>query len=118
MSDYNYFSAQSIEAATGAIRQEAKTWYKLSDQMRVVATNSAHLDLDLAAFMVADSLTGAATADALMHAYDTMQRLLSTLLKEATTELEQFGDALNKSADWYERSDANAVVNLDKIWSK
>ena len=117
MGDYNYNSPQSIEAATDAIRKESEKWYRLSDRMERIHQTTRSLTLELTAFMVVDPATGQIAAADLKIAYDQMHDKLTTLFAQATTEFELFGNALRRAADAYERSDANAAINLKKIWT-
>jgi|HigsolmetaAR206D_1030411.scaffolds.fasta_scaffold09158_2 Protein of unknown function (DUF2580). len=116
MGDYNYYTKQSIEVATDAIREESKKWYRLSDRMERIYQTTRSLSLELAAFMVVDPVTGPIAAADLKRTYDGMHNKLTTLFQQATKELELFGDALKRAADAYERSDANSAVNLNEIW--
>lgn len=116
MSDYNYYSSHTIEVAVDAIRDEAKKWYALSERMAKVYQTTQSLELAPSAFTVIDpTIAGVAVAD-LKGAYDQMHARLLTLFKEATTQLDLFGDALRRAADAYERSDANSAINLKEIW--
>ncbi|MFC6022396.1 hypothetical protein ACFP2T_40355 [Plantactinospora solaniradicis] len=116
MGDYNYYSEKSIQVATEAIRVEAKKWHGLSDKMATISRETSNLDLEITAFLVTDA-TGAVTAYDLKHAYDQMHGLLDKVLKQAVTELDQFGNALYKIADWYEDSDQNSVARMEKFWT-
>jgi hypothetical protein len=116
MGDYNYFSGEAMSAATDAIRDEAKNWKELSGEMDAVRQTVAGFGLTLPAFAVTDLMAGAATID-LKSGYDQMHSYLVTLCTQAAEQFEIFGNALTKAADWYEESDANAVVNIDQIYS-
>jgi hypothetical protein len=114
MTDYNWFSQDAIEVAVDGIRDEAKKWYGFSDQMDRIASLAASQTLQLSAFAVTD-LSGPVTASDLKGAYDKMHNWLTDLFKQAAGEFDNFGKALNKCADWYETTDANAAQNFDEI---
>jgi hypothetical protein len=114
MSDYNWYSKQTVQVAAEGLRDEAKKWYGLSDRMTGVSASGMGQSLELTAFAVTD-LSGPITAADLKSGYDKMYTWLNQLFKEAITEFDSFGDALVKCADWYETSDANSVQNFDEI---
>jgi hypothetical protein len=114
MSDYNWFSKETVEVATEGLREEAKKWYGLSDRMGTVSTSAMDQNLEVSAFAVTD-ITGAVTTTDLKAGYDKMYDWLNALFKQAVTEFDSFGDALGKCADWYETSDANSAQNFDEI---
>jgi hypothetical protein len=114
MTDYNWYSEEALEVAADGIREEAKKWFALSDRMGRVATLTADQGLAMSAFAVTD-VTGPVTASDLKQGYDKMHYWLTDLFRQATTELDTFGEALKKCADWYETSDADAAQNFDEI---
>jgi hypothetical protein len=114
VTDYNWFSRETVQVATEGIRAEAKKWYGLSDRMTTVSTLAADQNLELTAFAVTD-ISGPVTAADLKSGYDKMYNWLNALFKQAVTEFDTFGDALVKCADWYETSDANSAQNFDEI---
>jgi len=114
MTDYNWYSHDAVEAAVDGIRDEAKKWFGLSDRMEQVAALAADQNLELTAFAVTD-LSGPVTAADLKQGYDKMHHWLTDLFRQAVGEFDTFGKALNKCADWYEGSDADAAQNFDDI---
>jgi hypothetical protein len=114
MTDYNWYSKETVQVAAEGLREEAKKWYGLSDRMVGVSTSASAQSLELTAFAVTD-LSGPITAADLKSAYDKMYDWLNQLFKEGVTRFDEFGDALGKCADWYETSDANSAQNFDEI---
>lgn len=110
--------SNGFEVVVDAIRREGRKWYDLSDDMSPVAAMTASLHLGTTSFLVCDQLIGNLSATDLKTAYDSMHELLSRLLREATIELEQVGDAILRSADRYEAGDQDVVGRLEQIWSE
>ena len=115
MADYNWFSDQNIKVACEGLREEAQTWFNLSDRMTTVSNETAALSLEVSAFIVPDPITGPIAAVDLHGAYTSMHTYLSALFKEATDRFDELGNALIKCADWYAQADENSAQDFDKI---
>ena len=115
MGDYNWFSEENIQVAADGIRKEGTKWFELSDRMSTVSGAAKEQTLTVGAFAVTDALSGPVTAFDLASAYQKMYDWLNGLFSEGVTEMDKFGDALKKIADWYEESDANSAQNFDEI---
>ncbi|MEO3925148.1 hypothetical protein ABGB07_14950 [Micromonosporaceae bacterium B7E4] len=115
MSDYDWFSAESIEAATDGIRAEAKKWFGFSDKMETIAQSMASLTLQPTAFLVIDPGTAAMTMTDQYGAYHKTHGWLTGLFQDATTKFDEFGNALNKCADEYDRTDGRSKASFDEI---
>jgi hypothetical protein len=112
--EYPYFTEEAIEVATEGIRAEAKKWFGFSDQMATIATSMGGMTLQPTAFAVID-LTGIMTTGDQSGAYTKTQEWLTTLFRDATGKMELFGDALNKCADEYDRTDGQSAKTFDTI---
>jgi hypothetical protein len=115
MTDYDWLSEESVEAATDGIRGEAKKWFGFSDKMDTVAQNMAGLTLGPTAFMVIDPGTALMTATDQHGAYSKTHGWLTGLFRDAAKKFDQFGNALNKCADEYDRTDGRSAASFDKI---
>jgi hypothetical protein len=95
-----------------AVHAEAGKWRALADRMAPVHTDVGKLALYPSAFFFADvvSVAGHTEAYAAFHAW------YVRLLADATTEFEQIGDALDKSADAYANADTRSSVDLRSIY--
>jgi hypothetical protein len=114
MTDYDWYSAASVEVATEGMRAEAKKWYGFSDTMETVAQNMAGMTLRSTAFAVIDVSSSMTMTD--QHgAYSTTQGWLTGLFRDATTRFNELGDALRKCADEYDRTDGRTVNSFDTI---
>ncbi|MDT4992528.1 MAG: hypothetical protein QOH97_2420 [Actinoplanes sp.] len=114
MGDYNWFSHQNIEVAADGMRDEAKKWYRFSDDVTAVSSVAQSLNLEASAFAVTD-ISGVVSTFDLKAGYDKMYEWLNALFQQAATEFEGMGKALVKNAEWYERSDADSAQNFDQI---
>jgi uncharacterized protein YukE len=114
--DYDYYSPQALRAAGNAIREEAKKWDGMSDDMAKVASSAKDLWLTPVAFMVADPWAGPAVAADQFVAYNEVQKMLCSLFDGAVTEFGQLGDALRKNATEYEKSDERSYINISDIY--
>lgn len=112
--EYPYFTPEAIEVATEGIRAEAKKWFGFSDQMGGIATAMGGLTLLPTAFAVID-ITGIMTSADQSGAYKKTQDWLTALFRDATGKMEQFGEALNKCADEYDRTDGQSAKTFDTI---
>lgn len=103
-----------IKLVLGSLEAEANKWRRLSEDMGKVRADIARLTLYPSAFFFADvvSVAGHATA------YDAFHDWLIELASEATTEFDQIGAALDKSADLYAASDTRAAGDLTRIYGK
>ena len=114
MPDYDWFSDENIQVAANGIRDEGTKWFELSYRMGTVSSAAKGQTLTVAAFAVTD-ITGPITAFDLSSAYQQMYDWLNGLFTEGVTEMDKFGQALKKVADWYEESDENSAQNFDEI---
>ncbi|GAA2511487.1 hypothetical protein [Winogradskya humida] len=112
--EYPYFTPEAIEVATGAVRDEAKKWFGFSDTMAGVTTAMGGLTLSATAFAVID-ITGVMTGADQSGAYTTTQEWLTSLFSDATGKMDRFGDALNRCADEYDRTDGLSAKSFDTI---
>jgi hypothetical protein len=101
-----------VTVITSAVRDEAKKWRDLSDKLAPVKSTTDGLVLSQSAFFIGDVNAG-------MHsdAYEGFRSFMSAVLAGGVTEFEQVGDALDKIADAYDKSDAIAELDLNKIYS-
>ena len=99
------------EVVTDALRQEAKKWFALSDEMETVAGNVGRLTLDTSAFWCGDGISIAAGP-----IYDGYQRFVQERCGEGAVEFEQMAGALNRAADEYDGSDEVSAATLTKIY--
>lgn len=114
MTDYDWFSAEGVEAATDGMRAEATKWYGFSDTMEAVTQNMASMTLQPNAFAVID-VSSAMTMTDQHGAYATTQTWLTGLFRDATARFNEMGDALRKCADNYDRTDGRSADSFDEI---
>ncbi|GAA2564226.1 hypothetical protein GCM10010435_40620 [Winogradskya consettensis] len=112
--EYPYFTPEAIEVATHAVHDEAKKWFGFSDRMADVSSAMGGMTLSATAFAVID-ITGIMTGTDQSGAYTTTQEWLTSLFTDATGKMERFGDALNKCADEYDRTDGLSAKSFDTI---
>jgi hypothetical protein len=112
--EYPYFTDEAIEVATEAVRAEAKKWFGFSDRMSEISTAMAGLTLEPSAFAVID-ISRMVTSSDQSGAYDATQQWLTSLFKDASGKMDRFGDALNKNADEYDRTDGMSAKSFDTI---
>ena len=99
------------EVVTDALRQEAKKWFALSDEMETVAANVSRLTLDTSAFWCGDGISIAAGP-----IYAGYQQFVKDRCGEGSVEFEQVAGALNRAADEYDGSDEVSAATLTKIY--
>ena len=112
--EYPYFTAEAIEVATEAVRDEAKKWFGFSGQMADIATAMGAMTLLPTAFAVVD-ITGVMASADQSGSYTATQEWLTRLFRGATGEMELFGEALLKCADEYDRTDGQSAQSFDTI---
>jgi hypothetical protein len=100
-----------VEVVTDALRQEAKKWRALSDELADVAGNVAQLTLDASAFWCGDNISVAAAP-----IYASYQEFVLDRCREGATECEEIAGALNRAADLYDGSDHVSAEILTKIY--
>jgi hypothetical protein len=114
MTDFDWYSPSSVEAATEGIRGEATKWYGFADTMETVAKAMAGMTLEPTAFAVIDVSTGLTMTD--QHgAYSKTQWWLTDLFRDATNRFNELGDALKTIANDYERTDGRSAGSFDAI---
>jgi hypothetical protein len=101
-----------VTVITAAVRDEAKKWRDLSDQLAPVKATTDGLVLSLSAFFIGDVNAGLHS-----EAYEGFRSFMSTVLAGGVTEFEQVGDALDKIADAYDAADDIAALDLNQIYS-
>lgn len=101
-----------ISVVIEAVRNEAKKWFRFSDQMEPINAAAEGLDLDMSAFFIGDVNVGPHD-----QAYDGFHSYMVNILRGAVTEFDQIGVALNKVADAYDEADAVVSLNLNEIWT-
>ncbi|HEX8345241.1 MAG TPA: hypothetical protein VF657_10995 [Actinoplanes sp.] len=112
--EYPYFTAEAIEVATEAVRGEARKWFEFSNQISDIATAMGVMTLQPAAFAVVD-ITGIMTGIDQAGSYTATQEWLTKLFRNATGEMELFGEALLRCADEYDRTDGRSAKSFDTI---
>lgn len=103
MSDFSYMN--------DAIRAEAGKWRDLSDRMAPIQRTVDGLDISATAFYIGD-----VNAGIYADAYFAFQVLMSDVLKQAVTEFDQIGGALDRIAAAYDEAEAQVSLNLDEIF--
>lgn len=101
----------TTEVVTDALRQEAKKWFALSDEMETVAGNVGQLTLDASAFWCGDGISVAAAP-----IYAGYQSFMRERCAEGAVEFEQIAGALNRAADEYDGSDKVSAETLTTIY--
>jgi hypothetical protein len=96
---------------TEAIRKEASKWSELSDAMGAVKANAGRLTLEESAFFCGDGISVS-----LAPVYNEFQQFMTAVFGQAQAEFGQLTGALKKSADRYDASDEDAVINLSEIY--
>lgn len=99
------------EVVTDALRQEAKKWFALSDELHAVAGNVGQLTLDASAFWCGDGISIAAAP-----IYVSYQKFVQDRCSEGSTEFEEIAGALGRAADEYDGSDKVSAETLTKIY--
>ncbi|MFI5491900.1 PE domain-containing protein [Actinoplanes sp. NPDC051859] len=99
------------EVVTDALRQEAKKWFALSDELHTVAGNVTNLTLDTSAFWCGDGVSIAAAP-----IYAGYQQFVQDRCREGAAEFDQIAGALNRAADEYDGSDEVSAATLTKIY--
>ncbi|MEV6600773.1 hypothetical protein AB0M36_28585 [Actinoplanes sp. NPDC051346] len=112
--EYPYYRADVIEVATDGIRAEARKWLGFSDEMEDLAKTMNGMTLPPSAFAVID-LAGIMTSIDQSNSYTTTQTWLTGLFRDASVKMEQFGEALKKCADEYDRTDGQTAKSFDTI---
>ena len=113
-SPYYAGGGEQVEATTESLRAEAKKWFGFADNMMGISAAMDRCDLEPTAFAVID-LTAVMTAPDQHGSYTTTQNWLTAMFKDASAKMEQFGDALNKVADEYDRTDGHIAKSFDSI---
>lgn len=103
---------EEVRLVTDSLREEAKKWRRLSDEMEQVKQNVERLDLAPTAFVP--------SAMAVVNAffYSRAREWMTGLLAEAAAEFDQIGAALNRAADLYECTDEKSAQDLSAIYGK
>jgi hypothetical protein len=96
---------------TEALRDEAKKWATLSDELGEMAARVGRLTLDSSAFFCGD-----ASADVLSADYDTYLRFMIDRFTEGRMEYLELARALKKAAAMYDESDADSARKLSAIY--
>jgi len=102
-----------IRFVVDSLREEARKWRRLSDEMERVKKDVAQLTLWPTAFIPA-------MMSALPNAvvYSENHKWLIGLLTGAAAEFDQIGAALDKAADRYEYADMKSAFDLSTIYGK
>jgi hypothetical protein len=103
--------ANEVGVVVEAVHDEAKKWKNLSDKMAPVKTATENLTLNPMAFFIGD-------LGAVPHSlrYNSYQQFMATIIGGAATEFEQFGEALDRIADEYDRTDKVGSIDLKAIY--
>jgi hypothetical protein len=115
MGDFPWNDPETVQAASAAMRAEAKRWDGFSDTAQSVHANFARLGLDSFNFSVIDPAAAPAAND-LADAYTTMHDRLTSLFHQASVEFEHMARALRVSADKYDDSDRSAAGLMSGVW--
>jgi hypothetical protein len=95
-----------VSFVTSAIRDEAKKWRQLADQLAPIETAVEGLGLSAAAFFIGDLNAGTHS-----QYYNSYQQFMEKILGQGVVEFEQLAGALDRMANAYDH--ANAVIELD-----
>jgi hypothetical protein len=100
-----------VTVITESVRDEAKKWRRLADQMEPIKGAVVSATLDVSAFFIGD-------ANAVPHylAYNQYKGFMETVLAGGIIEFEQLGGALDKIADAYDNADAVVSLDLNQIY--
>jgi uncharacterized protein YukE len=101
-----------VTVITESVRDEAKKWRRLADQMEPIKQAVQSLTLDPSAFFIGD-------ANVFEHhnAYSGYRAFMERVVTGAAVEFEQIGRALDKIADAYDNADKVVALDLNKIYS-
>ncbi|GII23036.1 hypothetical protein [Planosporangium mesophilum] len=104
--------SEEVKVITESVRDEAKKWRSLADQMEPVKQAVHDMSLAPEAFFIGD-------ANILEHhsAYCSYREFMEKALTGAVVEFEQIGRALDKIADAYDNADNVVTLDLNKIYS-
>lgn len=115
MGDYDWMARENVEAASDAMRDQARKWDEFSDAMAKTQAQFAQLNLTVSAFTVVDPAAVPA-AVALADSYTRMHDRLTKLFGGAVEEFDRMARALRVSADRYDDSDRNAAGRMQGVW--
>ncbi|HEY0700694.1 MAG TPA: hypothetical protein VGD43_23170 [Micromonospora sp.] len=101
-----------VQVVLESLHAEAGKWRRLSDEVATVRADVERRRLFPSAFFFADVVSVAGHT----AAYEAFHGWLARLLTDATTEFDQIGGALDRSAEAYAHSDQRAVVDLRRIY--
>lgn len=109
----------SVKIVTENVREEAKKWRDLSDDMGAVKSNpvgNQGLMLGITAFFIGPTelVSTAIHSNAYNGYYEHVQKLVSG----AVTEWDQLGGALDRIAAEFDKTDQTATVDLEKIYTQ
>ncbi|MEV6970439.1 hypothetical protein AB0M47_35565 [Hamadaea sp. NPDC051192] len=109
----------TTEVVTDNVRQEADKWRDLSDEMAAVESNPVGNDglkLGFTAFFIGPTELIATTLHS--AAYNEFYAEVQDLVRAAKTEWLQLGEALDRMADEFDRTDQTAEADLDSIYTE
>lgn len=109
----------TTEVVTDNVRKEADKWRDLSDDMAAVYANpvgNAGLELGATAFFIGPTELIATALHS--EAYNGFYAEVQNLVKGATTEWLQLGEALDRMADEFDRTDQTAAADLEAIYTE
>lgn len=100
-----------------AVRQEAKKWQGMADDMMPVADAVAELALGPTAFLViSPSALPGFDSIPLAASYNEMRNSTVDQLRAAGVEFDEIAGALVKCADEYQKAEKISVLNFDEIY--
>ena len=112
-------TSETTQVITDDVRKEAGKWRDLSDEMSAVYSNPVGndgLELGVTAFFIGQTEV---ISTALHHdAYSGFYAEVQDLVKAAATEWLQLGEALDRMADEFDRTDQTAEVDLEAIYTE
>lgn len=109
----------TTKVVTENVREEAKKWRDLSDDMEAVNKNpvgNEGLKLGPTAFFIGPTELVATAAHS--SAYDGYYEHIQKLVSGAVTEWDQLGGALDRMAAEFDRTDQTEKADLEKIYTQ
>ncbi|NUR69395.1 MAG: hypothetical protein HOU81_01100 [Hamadaea sp.] len=112
-------TSETTRVITDDVRKEADKWRDLSDEMSAVYANPVGNDgLELGVFAFFIGPTELISTAMHFEAYTQFYAEAKDLVKAAATEWLQLGEALDRMADEFDRTDQTAEVDLEAVYTE
>lgn len=103
-------TGEQVEVSIQALRDDARRWLDMADQLRDAATAGERLDLNAFHFTGLGHLLG------IDELYNQVQQAIVTLLHQGSSNFDEVATALKAAADGYEQDEYDNVHRMKNIY--